>query len=159
MEAYFNWLQNLPSSVWLSESPSIWGYHFALFLHSLGMALSAGSAFVICLRLLGIAQPLPVSSLRLLFRFFWVGFYLNLVTGSLLFAAAAGITGYVPIYYAKLILILSGLVLSIQIRTFVDGEASDAAIPVRTKMFAAASLVVWAGVITTGRMIAYVQYY
>jgi hypothetical protein len=157
LESYFEWLQSLPSSVWISQSESIWAYPLVLFLHSVGMGLSVGSASVICLRLLGVARPLPVSSLRVLFRIFWGGFYLNLVTGSLLFAAAATTTGYIPIYYVKLILILFGMILSIPIRRFVDGDASDHVIPAGIRALAALSLVIWTGVITTGRLIAYIQ--
>ena len=157
MESYFQWLQSLPPSVWISESESIWAYPLVLFLHSIGMGLSVGSAFAICLRLLGVARPLAVSSLRVLLRIFWGGFYLNLVTGSLLFAAAATRTGYIPIYYVKLILILFGMILSIPIRRFVDGDASDRVIPLRIKTLAAVSIVIWTSVITTGRLIAYIQ--
>lgn len=157
MESYFEWLQSLPSSVWISESESIWAYPLVLFLHSVGMGLSAGTAFVVGLRLLGVGRPLPVSSLQILFRIFWAGFYLNLVTGSLLFAAAAATTGYIPIYYVKLILVLFGTILSVPIRKFVEGEASASAIPARIKTLAGVSLVVWIGVIVTGRLIAYVQ--
>jgi hypothetical protein len=157
MEAYFNWLQTLPFSIWISESDSIWGFPTVLFLHSLGMGLSAGAAFVISLRLLGVGRPLPVSSLRVLFTIFWGGFYVNLISGSILFAAAATSTGYKPIYYLKLGLILVGMVLSFPIRKFVDGEASDRAIPANVKALAAVSLLIWIAVITTGRLIAYVS--
>ena len=157
MASYFEWLQSLPLSRWIAESDSIWGFPFVLFLHSLGMVLSAGAAFVVALRLLGMGRPLPVSSLRVLFTIFWAGFFLNLVTGAILFAAHATTTGYVPIYYAKLALIVVGMLLSAPIRKFVDGKASDGAIPARIKTLAAGSLVVWIGVITTGRLIAYLS--
>ena len=157
MASYFEWLQSLPLSAWILESDSIWGFPFVLFLHSLGMGLSAGAAFVVGLRLLGVGRPLPVSSLRVLFTIFWAGFFLNLLTGSILFAAHATTTGYVPIYYAKLALIVVGMLLSAPIRKFVDGKASDGAIPARIKTLAAGSLVVWIGVITTGRLVAYLS--
>ncbi len=157
MESYFNWLQSLSFATWIAESDSLWGFPLVLFLHSLGMGLAAGSAFVVCLRLVGVARQLPVSSLRVLFKIFWGAFFLNLATGSILFASHATITGYVPMYYAKLTLILAGMLLSVPIRTFVDGEASDSLIPTHIKTFAAVSLLIWVGVITTGRLIAYVS--
>jgi hypothetical protein len=158
MESYFEWLRELPTSIWISESESLLAYPLILFLHSVGMALSAGSAFVIALRLLGLANMVRVSSLRVLFKVFWGAFFLNLVTGSLLFAAAATTIGYSEMYYAKLLLIAIGLALSVAIRTFVDGETSDDIIPGPVKTMAAASVVVWIGVITTGRLIAYIQF-
>ena len=155
MESFFEWLQSLSVSTWVSESDSIWGFPTVLFLHSVGMGLSAGSAFIIGLRLLGVGRPLPVSSLRVLFKIFWGGFVLNFITGSLLFAAHATTTGYVPMYYAKLALILVGVILLFPMRRFVDSDASDGVIPARLKAVALVSLGVWIGVITTGRLIAY----
>jgi hypothetical protein len=155
MESYFEWLQSLSVPTWVSESDSIWGFPTVLFLHSVGMGLSAGAVFIIGLRLLGVGRPLPVSSLRVLFKIFWGGFWLNLVTGSLLFASHATTTGYVPMYYAKLALILVGVILLFPIRRFVNSDASDGVIPARLKALALASLGVWIGVITTGRLIAY----
>ena len=155
MESFFEWLQSLSVPTWVSESDSIWGFPTILFLHSVGMGLSAGSAFIIGLRLLGVGRPLPVSSLRVLFKIFWGGFVLNFVTGSLLFAAHATTTGYVPMYYAKLVLILVGVILLFPIRRFVDSDASDGVIPARLRAVALVSLGVWIGVITTGRLIAY----
>jgi hypothetical protein len=156
MASYLEWLQGLPFPMWIAGSESLWSFPFVLFLHAIGMGLSVGTAFVICMRLVGVGRPLPVSSLRVFFKIFWGGFFFNLVTGSILFAAHATTTGYIPMYYAKLALIAAGMVLSVPIRTFVDGDASDGAIPSRVKGLAALSLVVWVAVITTGRLIAYV---
>ena len=155
MESFFEWLQSQSVPTWISESDSIWGFPTILFLHSVGMGLSSGAAFIIGLRLLGIGHPLPVSSLRVLFKIFWGGFVLNFITGSLLFAAHATTTGYVPMYYAKLALILIGVILVVPMRRFVDSDASDGVIPARLRAVALVSLGVWIGVITTGRLIAY----
>jgi hypothetical protein len=157
MESYLNWLQNLPLSVWITESESIWGYPFVLFLHAVGMGLAAGLAFFIDLRLLGVGKPLPVSSLRNLFAIFWGGFVLNAASGAILFMAAAASTGYVPIYYAKLTLIFFGVLTLFPIRAFVDSDRADVEIPSRVKTLAAVSFLLWLGVITTGRLIAYVR--
>ena len=156
MASYFEWLQALPVSMWISGSDSIWSFPMILFMHSIGMGASVGSAFVVCMRLVGIGRPLPVSSLRVFFKIFWGGFFLNLVTGSLLFAAHATKTGYTPLYYVKLTLIALGMLLSVPLRTFVEGGASDLAIPGRVKALAGLSIVVWVGVITSGRWLAYV---
>jgi hypothetical protein len=156
MASFLEWLQDLPLSMWIAGSESLLSFPFVLFLHSIGMGLSAGSAFVVCMRLVGIGRPLPVSSLRIFFKIFWAGFFLNVVTGSLLFAAHATTTGYIPLYYAKLTLIAVGMVLSVPLRRFVDGPGSDSVIPPLVKTVAAVSLLVWVAVITSGRLIAYV---
>ena len=155
MEAYFEWLQGLALPLWIAESESIWGFPFILFLHSLGMGLSVGAAFVTGLRLVGVGAPLLVSSLRVLPKIFWAGFALNFMTGSLLFAAHATQTGFIPIYYAKLTLIAVGTLLFVPLRRFVDSAASDGPVPGRIRALAAVSIAIWIGVITTGRLIAY----
>lgn len=157
MESFFEWLQGLSIPRWIAESESIWSFPTILFFHSVGMGLSAGSMFVVGLRLVGVGRPLPVSSMRVLFRVFWWGFALNLLTGSLLFAAHATITGRQPIYYAKLALIAVGVVIALPLQKFADSEASDGMIPPTVRGIAALSLAVWIGVITTGRFIAYLQ--
>ena len=93
--------------------------------------------FIICLRLVGVGRPLPVSSMRMLFRIFWWGFVLNAITGSLLFAAHATITGNQPIYYAKLSLIAVGVVLAFPLQKFVKGDGSDGTIPSQRQGIAA----------------------
>src|SRR5258705_12548622 len=129
MASYLEWLQDLPLSMWIAGSESLLSFPLVLFLHSVGMGMSAGSAFIVAMRLVGVGRPLPVSSLRVFFKIFWGGFFLNLVTGSILFAAHATTTWYIAMYYAKLVLIAAGIVLSVPIRTFVDGSSSDGAIP------------------------------
>lgn len=157
MESFFQWLQDQSISTWIATDETIWSFPLILFLHSVGMGLTAGVMFMICLRLVGVGRPLPVSSMRMLFKIFWAGFVLNAITGSLLFAAHATITGNQPIYYAKLALIAVGVVLAFPLQTFVDGERSDGMIPASVRGMAAVGLAVWIGVITTGRFIAYLQ--
>ena len=157
MESFFQWLQDQSISTWIATDETIWSFPLILFLHSVGMGLTAGVMFMICLRLVGVGRPLPVSSMRMLFKIFWAGFVLNAVTGSLLFAAHATITGNQPIYYAKLTLIAIGVVLAVPIEKFVQSDASDGSIPSAVRGLAAIALAVWVGVITTGRFIAYLQ--
>ena len=157
MESFFEWLQELSIANWIATDESIWSFPTILFFHSVGMGLTAGVMFMICLRLVGVGRPLPVSSMRMLFTIFWAGFVLNAITGSLLFAAHATITGNQPIYYTKLALIAVGVVLALPLQKFVKGDGSDGIVPASVKGIAATALAVWVGVITTGRFIAYLQ--
>ena len=157
MESFFEWLQGLSISNWIATDESIWSFPTILFFHSVGMGLTAGVMFIVCLRLVGVGRPLPVSSMRMLFRIFWWGFVLNAITGSLLFAAHATITGNQPIYYTKLFLIAVGVTLAVPLQKFVKGDASDGIIPAGVRGLAAVALAVWVGVITTCRFIAYLQ--
>jgi len=150
------WIQNLPLSTSIAESDSIWwGYAWWLFVHAVGMGLTAGIGFIVCLRLLGVGQQIPLSSLRVLFRLFWVGLYLNLVSGTLLFMTDA--TGIARVWelYAKLVCLAFALIAMSRLRRFVDSTESDRAIPPSIQKTAVACLVLWLAVITSGRLIAY----
>src|SRR5205823_1731457 len=70
MASYLEWLQDLPFPMWIAGSESLWSFPFVLFLHAIGMGLSVGAAFVVCMRLVGVGRPLPVSSLRVFFKIF-----------------------------------------------------------------------------------------
>ena len=155
MHSLLLWLQNVPFVVWVAESDSIWGFAFALFIHAVGMGLTAGIAFVVCLRLLGVAKEIPVSSLRGLFSFFWFGFFINLFTGVVLFGTDATNIARAPSLYIKLLLLAFGLFTTIRLRRFIDSEYSDSAVPPNVRNTAFVCIVVWLGVITAGRLIAY----
>ena len=154
--AVLQWIQDLPISAAIAESDSLWwGYAWWLFVHAVGMGLTAGIGFIVCLRLLGVGRQIPVSSLRVLFRLFWVGFYLNLVSGTLLFMTDA--TGIARVWelYAKLVCLALAMLGMSRLRRFVDATEGDAGIPPSIQKTAVACLVLWLAVITSGRLIAY----
>jgi hypothetical protein len=155
MHSLLLWIQNLPFAVWVAESDSIWGFAFMLFVHAVGMGLTAGLAFVVCLRLRGVAREIPVSALRRLFALFWWGFYINLVTGFVLFSTAATDIARAQSLYIKLVLLAFGLFTMTRLRRFIDSDRSDFAIPPSVRRTAVLCIVVWLGVITFGRLVAY----
>src|SRR5262249_33293104 len=124
MNAYLNWLQNLPLSVWVAESESLWAYPLMLFLHALGMGLAAGVVFALGVMLIGgTARP---SAVRVVVKIFWLGFWIHFVSGTLLFAAAATRPGHNVAYYVKLTLIAVGLLLLTRLRRTINGSAPPA---------------------------------
>ena len=144
--------------MWVAQSESLWAYPFILFAHTVGIALTAGSAAVILLRILGYARSLPFGAIRPLFPCLWAGFILNAISGTLLFIAAATSIGYTPVFYLKLCLLLFAILTLLPARRFVGaGHAADRDIPVRVKGLSAFSLLLWAGVITAGRLTAYTR--
>src|SRR5205823_13350933 len=76
-------------STWLLSSNSIWAYPTVLTLHTFGMMVLVGAALMIDLRLLGFGLAIPLGSMSNLFRVMWGAFWLNLVTGTMLFIADA----------------------------------------------------------------------
>ena len=83
------WLESLPLSVWVHESPSVWAQPTVLTLHTMGMGVLVGASWVLDLRLLGINRNMPLSAFRWVFRAVAVGLIVNVVTGILLFAQRA----------------------------------------------------------------------
>ena len=159
MTDFATWLQGSTVAVWTRESPSIWAYPTVLMLHTVGLGVLVGANAVIDFKLLGFAPRLPIASLAPLYRFMWAGFAINAVTGAMLFASDATTKSRQPVFYIKLTLIALALVITALIRRTVErGEAlSDVDVRPgpRSRRLAALSLLLWAGAITAGRLMAY----
>ena len=152
------WLEGSAVGVWTRESPSIWAYPTVLTLHTVGLGVLVGANAVIDFRLLGFAPRLPIPSLAPLYRFMWAGFAINAVTGVMLFASNATTKAKQPVFYIKLTLIALALVITAVIRRDVEREPAlrDAAQgPGPSRRLAALSLLLWAGAVTAGRLMAY----
>jgi hypothetical protein len=152
------WLEGSAVGVWTRESPSIWAYPTVLTLHTVGLGVLVGANAVIDFRLLGFAPRLPIPSLSPLYRFMWAGFAVNAVTGVMLFASNATTKAKQPVFYIKLTLIVLALVMTAVIRRTVERGpalriADLSSRPVRR--LAALSLLLWAGAVTAGRLMAY----
>lgn len=153
-------LENSALGMWVAASDSLWGYPTILTLHTFGMGLLVGASAVVDLRLLGLARHVPLVVLRKVSRPVWIGFTVNAMTGTLLFVAAATEKGAQKIFAVKLTLILIALLADRRIRriVFLNAVQVDGQIPIGTRALAAASLFFWAGAITAGRLMAYIDW-
>jgi hypothetical protein len=149
-------LENTEFASWLRESGSIWAYPAVLTLHTLGLGVLVGASAVIDLRLLGAARQIPLEPLRRLFPIMWAGFWVNAISGVLLFVTDATTKGTTTVFMAKLgIIVLAVIVLTtIKRSAFGTNRSSDP--PMSVKALAAASLALWLAAIITGRYMAYV---
>jgi len=144
-------------STWLLSSNSIWAYPTVLTLHTFGMMVLVGSALMIDLRLLGFGRGIPLSSLERLFGVMWGAFWLNLVTGTMLFIADATKRGTQPLFLIKLLLVASGIATIVLLRRRVfDGTNEPRVITGAARRLAVTSLLVWSAAVTAGRLLAYV---
>src|SRR4051812_8452545 len=89
MMEFLKALEEIPFSIWVRESGSIWAFPTFLFLHTLGMSIVAGGSAAIALVLLGVWPKAPVKPLGRLFPLIWWGFALNATTGTVLLIADA----------------------------------------------------------------------
>ena len=144
-------------SIWLLQSNSIWAYPTVLTLHTFGMMVLVGACAVVDLRLLGFGRGIPLGSMQTLFRVMWGGFWLNLVTGSMLFIADATKRATQPLFLVKLSLIAVGIVTIVMIRRNLYGVTNDpVTVSAKAKGLALVSLLAWCAAITAGRLLAYI---
>ena len=102
MTDFFAALENLPFSTWLRESNSIWAYPTMLTLHTIGLALLVGASAALNLRVLGRGEAIALADLRPLFRWMWIGFRVNALSGVVLLAADATTKAAAPMFLIKL---------------------------------------------------------
>jgi hypothetical protein len=159
LEAYIAWIGDTPWSTALHESQ--YAYTFIEAAHVLGITLFAGTIAMVDLRLLGLAfREVKVSEMNgRVLPWTIAGFVLMVATGLLLFYAIPVRTYHSVWFRTKMLLMLIAGA-NIVIYTFVTerGRASwDTAPrpPAAAQTAALVSLLIWTGVIVTGRMIAY----
>ena len=151
------WVESTGLSTAIREGallyPIIGGFHL------LAIALFGGMLVMTDLRLLGWAmQRRTVSDVLEQFRA-WkrVGFALVVLSGLLLAWAEPLKLYRSPSFWAKMALLLLVGVHALVFRNGVyeNLNALDAGLTLRTKLAAALSLMLWAGLIVTGRLIAF----
>jgi hypothetical protein len=152
-------LSNTDFAVWMRESESIWAYPTILFLHTFGLGLLVGFTTAIDFRVLGFSSRLPLAPMERFFRYVWIGFWINAVSGTLLLVMAPAKLSN-PAFGIKMTCIGLGIVNAMWLKRLVfrRGPAGEnpAVVSAGGKMLAVASLVVWSGAILAGRLMAYV---
>ncbi|MSO84019.1 MAG: hypothetical protein EXQ53_12120 [Acidobacteria bacterium] len=148
-------------STWLRESESPFAFYFVLLVHTFGLALLVGANTVIDLRLLGVQPAIPLAPLKRLFGIMWLGLAINAVSGMLLLIAYPTKALTNPVFYTKLTLVgfAVWIMMTLKSRVFDDSHVSEAAIIGLGRTLAKWSLVLWIGVITAGRLLAYTYRY
>ena len=150
-------IENTGVSIWVRESGSLWSYPTIIFLHSLGLAFVVGLSAAIALRLLGCAPRLPIAPMKSLFPVIWAGFVVNALSGLALLMADASTMLRSPIFFVKMALIaLAVFIMAVMQRTVFRGVRPPGdRVSTNEKILATASLVLWTGAITAGRLTAY----
>ena len=142
----------------LQDSPPL--YAAIETAHTLGFIVLVGAVFFFDLRVLGAARRIPVSALaRLLLPWSWAALLVIVPTGLAMFAVNAGMLLESGVFKLKMALLLAA---GANAAFFLTGPYAsvkswnlDAPAPVAARISAIASLFLWTGVISCGRLLAY----
>ena len=158
MMEFLQQLENARFSQWVT-SDSILAFPTILLLHTYGMGILVGLMAGIDLRILGFAPALPLAPMGKFFPIVWAAFWVNAITGAMLFAGDA--TTKVPTldFAVKMVFVVLGVInlRMIQKRVFHEPDVTRGVLPANAKMLAFTSLVFWLGATTSGRLLAYVD--
>ncbi|HEY7672551.1 MAG TPA: DUF6644 family protein [Gammaproteobacteria bacterium] len=154
----FVWMEGTGLAAFVRTVP--WVYPAVETAHYVGLTFLVGAILLIDLRLLGFARSLPVSSMIGLLPWVWVGFVINVISGSIMFVYGATNFGTNPAFWVKMsFMVLAGA------NAFVFSRAAARSgsqwldsgnVPLFVRAVATASLVLWVCVVTTGRWMAYI---
>jgi hypothetical protein len=130
---------------------NIWVYPFMLTLHAIGLAFAAGVSAAMALRILGVAPGLPLPAMARVQPLFYTALAVNAVSGIGLVLNNPAKWLVDPLFYTKLLLLLCALIdTQLLVR-----RVCRAATMANARALAIVSLVLWAGAITAGRLLAY----
>ena len=161
-ELLLNLARWLDSQSWsTSIHESIYLYSWIETTHVLTLMVFLGMLFVIDLRMLGAIFPnVPASTVaQRLDKPMMIGFVVMLITGFLLYYAIPVRTTQSLWFRVKVVLLVAAGINAFLFRAKMQASSNswdlDRIPPKRIRIGAALSLVLWAGVVITGRTIAY----
>jgi hypothetical protein len=158
LAAVLDYLQNLALADWVRSSPSIFAYTSVLTAHAVGLAIVVGVNTIIALRLLGVAKGIPLSGLRQLYGVVWLGFFINLISGLLLFIAEAHAMAEMVAFWGKLTLVAVGMIVAELLKRYYFNDVASVKSGVVTPVgrnLAIISLVSWGLALIVGRLTGY----
>lgn len=161
LESFAAWLGGTPLSAFVADRA--WVVPSVQTLHILAIAIVAGGAAILHLRVLGLVErEQSISAVAARFSPWTAGAIVVLaVTGFLMIAAEPTRAIFRYLFWIKMGLLALVIVLTaIQLRALKARGVSDEAqapVPAPFRLGSALILVVWVGVIISGRWIGYAQ--
>ena len=144
-------------TTYVFDTPWLWPTMEAA--HFIGMALLFGVVLVVSLRVLGLVKSIPFTALHRLLPLGILGLVINIATGMGFLIVDSQRYTAIPAFYWKLALITIGGVIALYFTYFNHPwslKAKDDATPI-AKVVAAATIIIWAGVLLLGRMLPYLE--
>jgi hypothetical protein len=132
---------------------SDWGYPIVLTSHAVGMALVVGILLMFDLRVLGLGASIPFAAIRSYFRVAWIGFAVNVCSGTLLFLANYTAFLHNTAFLTKISLLAAAGIGTWLLARDVAGNAERTTN--RAKAIACVCIALWFGAIVAGRIVGY----
>jgi len=151
-----SWLEGSRVSDWMRAE--LWGWPLALTLHEFGTAVVVGFVLIIWLRLIGLCETISIASLNRLFPVIWIGFVLQLITGFALWMTKPTQYVFDVAFTLKIAFVVVGAALTLHLQGVIRREAAAweaKGVSSRALRFAGVTLLLWCGVLVTGRLTAY----
>lgn len=143
------WLEEGPLGVFIRES--LWGYPIVLASHAVGMATVMGVVIALNFRVIGYAKDISALAFDKLFVIGWVGFFINMISGLILFCNTPTTYFFQGSFQLKILFILMGGILMKVVMNNVRKGASEMV----TRLTSIACIGCWFGGVITGRLMAY----
>lgn len=159
LRTLFEWVDTFPSSIYIREDLTL--FPLLLTIHVVGMCIFAGLVIMMDLRLLGVGNlRTPFTQIqRRLFPWQAVGMAVSATTGLIL-VYGQPMRYYTNVFWWSKVMMM--VLASVNLLAFHFGTYesvykwdSDTKIPSGARLAAAISLVLWAVVIMSGRLMAY----
>jgi hypothetical protein len=156
--AWLVWIEMTPLAVAMRQW--LWLYPIIEILHILGLAVLVGAAASFDLRLLGLSRTIPVTALAAhLLPWARRSLFVIVPTGVMMFSAHATEMAANAAFQLKLALLLAAganaAIFHAGVFRTVEPWDLHVAAPGAAKISAILSLCFWTGVITCGRLLAY----
>ncbi len=158
MDVLLAWFESSPTHTWMVDHN--WLTVVLEIIHFFGLCLLLGALLIIDLRMLGWFKKVSVKAIHSLLPMVFIGFGLNLVSGVLfVFYDPARYLINISFQIKMVLVFLAGLNALLyywKIAPNLDRWSLEDDFPVIAKSVAAASLLLWYGVLVCGRFIPYV---
>lgn len=147
-----------PLTAWIQDTYWIWPV--LEITHFIGLSLLLGGLIIIDLRLAGHVKAMPLLVTHQLLPFVFIGFGLNLCTGILFFYGDPMRYSVNIGFQIKMVLVvlagLNALFYYWKLHSVIHSWNPANPAPPLAKIVAYSSLVIWSGVLVSGRLIPYV---
>jgi len=151
------WLEQTSLSLFVRED--FYAYFVLLIFHALGMAFLVGSGIAVSLRVLGVAQGVPLDQFARLFPVMRVAAIVAIISGVglLLGYPAKALTNW--IFALKFACLIAAAVLVWHMaRSYFPLPADGELLPAGARWIAAAAIVLWVGGVACGKLLLYTNH-